>query len=737
MEADVESPLGNTVGWINLASAQIPAKQRAVKINRTVKRVASKAFEDGLSESSLDELVDIVTLPNELDQASIANIIRNLYPAAQISDDTLVKVIGSLGHGQTRSSFPVQSLLLKWLVMVYDSIRNPKVLSHAYSFLFNLLDTIAIRAPLCHLLSLITRRKHVRPFRIQSLLELARRAGNEPPLVGLIRVYKDYYPDVIVGQLTAGRASVFTVKIKEPYPNGAISNHSQHPNPEWKTRLAEIQEDYAQRTVDEQQSRRDTFRVVRRGVNGVKRSRVSVIPEVHTSNAQETSVTLEEIENVNGFVGVLEKIELPNQLVAVMGDPLLQKLLQLKSTDAVDQRVNNWLMAFFEDQLEGDGSSEGALLDMLAAILEYTRFTKVLPPACAKYLHSLLEDWNGVTGRAVVLDLLSYTPITPFEELHLSTFQPLEWAILDDTPTSQIDLLTFYTSIIRNWTSSLLSSTPPPFTSATINALTTHVNVLTLAILQTGDSQSTITHHSILSFYEAMASLLSQPSLQPHVRITTPPSALVYTLHFAQSLSTFSRLCAILALYKRAFETAMSKPVPARPDPSQGPVPESYPKEYVNHFNGFLMDICNCLWRSRAFNTTDTNALGCLLPPSLLPRFTSYVSSLDTGLTLPSLFTLSYSPVLCNLSISYLRELEDKADEAEGGIKTRHAGPVTQKSLVALGKEGGLQLSWADYRLGVLTYLERRGAKGVGELMYNTMKHLMTAREAAGKAGKV
>ncbi|KFZ20172.1 hypothetical protein V502_03299 [Pseudogymnoascus sp. VKM F-4520 (FW-2644)] len=697
--------------------AQIPAKQRAVKINRTVERVASKAFDDGLSETSLDELVDIVTLPNELDQASIANIVRNLYPAAQVSDETLVKVIGSLGHGQSRAAFPVQSLLLKWLVMVYDSIRNPKILSHAYSFLFNLLDTIAIRAPLCHLLSLITRRRHVRPFRIQSLLELARRAGNEPPLVGLIRVYKDYYPDVIIGQLTAGRASVFT-----------------HPNPEWKARLAEIQEEYAQKIVDEQQSRRDTFRVVRRGINGVKRSRVSVIPEVHTSNAQETSVTLEEIENVNGFVGVLEKIELPNQLVAVMGDPLLQKLLQLKSTDAVRQRVDNWLMAFFEDQLEGGGSSEGALLDMLASILEYTRFTKDLPPACAKYLHSLLEDWNGVTGRAVVLDLLSYTPIAPFEELYLSTFQPLEWAILDDTPTSQIDLLTFYTSIIRNWTSSLLSSTPPAFTGTTINALTTHVNVLALTIVQTGHLQSTITHHSILYFYEVMAGLLSQPSLQAHVRITTPPSALVYTLHFAPSLSTFSRLCAILALYKRAFETAMSKPIPVRPDPSQGAIPESYPKEYVNHFNGFLMDICNCLWRSRAFNTTDTNALGCLLPPPLLPKFTSYVSSLDTGLTLPSLFTLSYSPILCNLSISYLRELEDKADEeAEGGIKTRHAGPVTQKSLVTLGKEGGLQLSWADYRLGVLTYLERRGAKGVGELMYNTMKHLMTAREAAAK----
>lgn len=52
-------------------------------------------------------------------------------------------------------------------------------------------------------------------FKLQLLiwnrLELARRVGHEPQLVSLIRVYKDYYPDVIVGDVTHGRASVFTV----------------------------------------------------------------------------------------------------------------------------------------------------------------------------------------------------------------------------------------------------------------------------------------------------------------------------------------------------------------------------------------------------------------------------------------------------------------------------------------------------------------------------------------------
>lgn len=351
-----------------------------------------------MSPGAIDEIIDLITLPNELDQASIAALIKNLFPSSRVADKTTIKVIGALGHGQSRASFTVQTLLLKWLVMVYDVLESQKLVSQAYSFLFNLLDTIAIRAPLCHLLSLITRRRHVRPFRIQMLLELARKVGNEPALVGLIRVYKDYYPDVIVGEITASRASVFT-----------------HPNPEWKERLAQIQEAHAQKNQDESKTRQEAFRVVRRGINGVKRSRVSAVPEVHTSQASETSVTLEEIESVQAFIGKLEKIELPNQLVAVMGDPLLQKLLQLKSTDETRQRVDNWLLAFFEDQMQSEDNSERALLDMLASILEYVRFTKVIPPACTKYLQSTLNDWNGVTGRETILELLTYTPIGPWE----------------------------------------------------------------------------------------------------------------------------------------------------------------------------------------------------------------------------------------------------------------------------------------------------------------------------------
>ena len=312
-------------------------------------------------------------------------------------------------------------------------------------------------------------------------------------------------------------------------------------------------------------------------------------------------------------------------------------------------------------------------------------------------------------------------------DLYQNTFIPLEDSLLDDTVDSQVDLLRFYTSLLRNWGVDLVANTPPSYTSATIDALAQHVNTLTLTILENDRSNPESTS-SVLSFYECTASLISHPGLQPVVRITTPPSELVYSLNFDNSLSALSRLCNILAIYKRAFEAAMSRPVPASAD-SQG-ASQQYPKDYVNQFNGFLMDICNCIWRSRAFNKSDTNALGCLMPAPIVQALTGYVSSLDTGLSLNSIFSLSYSPVLCSFSISLVRELEDKAN-AEEELEIRHAGPVTQKSLAALGREGGLELTWPQYRLGVLKYLEDKGVTGIGELMYNTMKQLLAQRENA------
>jgi centromere protein I len=80
---------------------------------------------------------------------------------------------------------------------------------------------------------------------------------------------------------------------------------------------------------------------------------------------------------VHDFVQKLEKIEPPNQLVAVIGDSLLQKFLQLRSSESNSRRVDAWLLAFFEDQLEAPEPADSKILEMLEALLIYTRYNKV------------------------------------------------------------------------------------------------------------------------------------------------------------------------------------------------------------------------------------------------------------------------------------------------------------------------------------------------------------------------
>lgn len=179
----------------------------------------------------------------------------------------------------------------------------------------------------------------------------------------------------------------------------------------------------------------------------------------------------------------------------------------------------------------------------------------------------------------------------------------------------------------------------------------------------------------------------------------------------------------MLTVYKQACAVYMSNAAK-----KLGP---AYDKKQVNTFNGFLMDICNSLWRGKAFAKSDAHSRGCMIADEVITAMERYVNSLtDSGsseMALGTLFTMSYSPLLCLQARGHVRRLEEKEDE-EVELQARHAGPVTQKSLAQLSRKGGLELSWQDFRLGVLRLLEDKEWNGIPELMYSTMKNLLDAR---------
>ncbi|KAI0490780.1 Mis6-domain-containing protein [Xylaria cf. heliscus] len=679
---EMQEPLSDV-----LRASKLPAKQRGTSVKPTVEQLTSLAYDQGLLPVDLNELIDLVTTPNFLDQASLAAIVRNLYPATSVSGDLIIKVIGCLGHGKLKPSLTIQAALLKWLIMVQHVTENRTCFLQAYPVLFNLLDTAALRTYACHLLALITRRRHVRPHRIQTLLLLSRQTGSDPSLVGLLRVYKDYYPEIIVGDATRGKASAFN-----------------HPDLQWRERLNEIRRAHAQRRASRSETPQDAFRVARRRLKGASNWPV---PEVHTSHATEDSVTLEEIESVDGFVKNLEKIELPNQLIAVLGDPLLQKLLLLRPAAEGHLRACNWLESYTQDLIAGDADIR--LIDILRTIKSYVTATKALPPIFLSFLRELMNTWDGLEGRELVLEILTYTPLAAFRELQANIFQFLERKVLDGTSHSQIQILGFFTSLLRRWIVHLASSnTRLTQGSESAAGLVAHVNYLCLTLIQT--SPSTSTHGEVLDFYYQASSLASDSHLLTHGQATAvPPATLIYNMFFATSPLTVSRVCTVVARYKVGFQVAIDAVASINYTP--GHIPE---------FNSFLMDICNCLWRQRALSDEDPNAKGCMIPRSLAKDLSSYVTSVSMGGSLASLFTLSYSPVFSLFAISSLRELEEQVEEQDG-LDIKHAGPVTKATLRTLADRRGINISWDDYRRGVLNYLDKHGMDGIEHLLSITI----------------
>lgn len=72
----------------------------------------------------------------------------------------------------------------------------------------------------------------------------------------------------------------------------------------------------------------------------------------------------------------IDKLELPNQLVAVLADPLLQKLLLLRPSEEAYQRVANWLNFVLQDVIDGN-ADEATLWDLLDVVRDFVTQTQV------------------------------------------------------------------------------------------------------------------------------------------------------------------------------------------------------------------------------------------------------------------------------------------------------------------------------------------------------------------------
>ncbi|KAJ5757417.1 uncharacterized protein N7511_006111 [Penicillium nucicola] len=699
------------------AVAFVPPKQRYTDVSQLTKTIASDAYDSGIPQSALARLLKILTTKNNLDQGTVTSLVKNLYPQERIVSKNVTRIVCCLGPSKNKPSPATQALLLRWLILSYDILEERSHLSKLYAVLFNHLDMISLRKPLCHLLSVITRRKHVKPFRIQALMELIQiSGGDDKELISLLRIFKNYYPEIILGDFGGSKRNALFFK---------------HPDPEWSSHAKLIQDQNAEKVQTGQQS---NFQIVHRGT--VKRSRIEVVvPTLQTSRVSYKQTSIEELRDISHFVESIEKIELPNQIISTLGDGMAQKYLHLVQSEAAYHRLNEWLRNFLEDKLDMIREDEDEEPETLSYVLEfvvgYVSFTKDLPSSIRSFLKSYLQIWNGKDNREHVFRLLQYTPITSFDSLRSELLSPLESAALDGSLESRTALLGFYSTLISQWGISLRSEPATPEQSYPLSQMILHVELLAYSILEFPPDEHQKPFkpaaNSVLDFYKALADLFSHAPEDARFRLTIPYAQTVYTLAFTPNISVISSLESILAIYKGAFEASVSSQV------LQAQGTPAYGTDLVLRFNGYVMDMCNILWRNRALNTEDPNALGCLVPAQTVTALATYVRDMNEAakhydrenafnITLTSAFSLSHHAAFCNLSAACFAEVEEDQDIT--GDRPKLGKPVTHKALVALEKDGGAKMSWQEYRVYMLDWLETIGSRGTGILMRSTMKAL-------------
>ncbi|KAF9891303.1 hypothetical protein FE257_004158 [Aspergillus nanangensis] len=708
--------------------AFVPSKQRDTDASQLAKDIASRAYESGIPPAALERVIKILTTSNHLDQGTITTLIKNLYPLERVASNLVTQVVCCLGPSKNKPAPATQVQLLKWLILVYDFLEDKSHLSKLFAVLFNYLDMISLRKPLCQILSFITRRKHVKPFRIQALMELVvSSGGDERELVTLLKVFKNYCPDVIIGDLgVSGRKGLFF----------------KHPDPEWTTHLKALQDTNLERL---QASQPSTFQVVYRGL--AKRSKMeAIVPGVQTSRVSHNHTSLEELRSVDHFIDKIDQIELPNQIISTMGDNISQKYLFLVHSETASRRLDDWLSSFLGDQLEcaenRDDDDNDTLDYILSLCVVYVQYTKELPAPIASFLKSYFHVWNGKDHRSQIYHLLEYADIEDYDSARGALLAPLESAVLANMDPSQTSLLDFYCSLIRQWSVKLRTQ---PFTleeSQPLRRLISHAETLALSVLECpvasqdtsgGPDEPELEPEpvtlSVIELFCTLADVFSHASANGNIRLTIPLAPTIYSLVFTPANSIISIVCTVLSKYKAAFETSLATKELQAPNTTEA----LYPPDVVGQFNGYIMDICNLLWRNRGLNSDDPNALGCLISAPTTRAFAQYTQEIHNAsrdrrreasftYTISSMFSLSHHVALCNMSAACFADIEEERNMAEDQPKLKK--PVTQKALSALEKEGGIKTTWQEYRVQMLDWLEATGSVGIGNLMRSTMKAL-------------
>ncbi|KAI8644470.1 Mis6-domain-containing protein [Parasitella parasitica] len=669
------------------------------------KRIIPTIRKFGLS-SPLFKVIFKILMKQTLTMGETKVLVQCLLPRKNISEDYIVLIIASLSRKD--KNIAMTSEMLRWAISVYDVISVKTKIQKLYMVLFHSLCQESVRGSVCHLLYFLTKREHVTPYRVRRLTELIQNEKSSPELIGLLMVYQTYDITITVPHnVRLVNAFVF----KTPFPD--LKNH-----------LTNVRQLWNVESDDSIKDRKAEFQLPTKAK--AKKSKSKAVPEEPVRELGELDITL--------IANDVEKLDLPEQLSSVLEDRRLQHALLCKRNDVVIDRLSHWLVQKVMDLALWANEKDvmkSELHEMLRKLVKFTRFTKSQLPVIEHFLFEYLKTWNGFEFEDEVFELITYIKPTNFRNFYNLVLMRLYRLFVVSDAKWKAKLILCYTDLLNNW--ALLNWNRHAMLSkkgeSSIDHVTTAFGVLSFDVNYFNTIQKLVEHvdrmcvmgllaeddhpllqHAGLTFFE----LVSKISVQDNIPdVIIPAATFVHRNFYSSSAMAVSRVCGILYQYKIAFEENdkktedwMSKHTP----------------EYLNHFNTYLMDVCNSLWKNIGLSKVKNEANAFSLTRQNILDFQRICE--ERGMDVSKLLSITHSAALAAFSKRFMTQLEN--DEKSSII---HDQPVTSVYLRQIEENGGVSLSYLDYKAEYLNYLNQLGFTGIRDLLYGCMSSLIHLKE--------
>ncbi|CAG8686538.1 10586_t:CDS:10, partial [Cetraspora pellucida] len=532
----------------------------------------------GLEDTQIVELLEVI-LKGKLDDSDVRKLIKFLVPRKKVSEISVIKIFGNLGNKNMKHS--IQALLLRWVVLVYGFIRDHSKLYRLYGVIFHYLEYATLR------------------------MELQARTGYEPHIQGLLKLYKDYFPNLVTINIQPSRSITFKC------PDMAWSQLVNQIQRRWNSDKSSFNMPLARPTIPRTMEKR-------------RKIEHNDIPTARTYNVTQKSVTIDEMSDIRQLASNIDKVELPNQLASILDNRMLQHVIVSNPERVAMARISYWIDQYLMDLVywsDQNTNTKMRLDCLLNKLVTMTEFMKELLPDVQEFLTKYVYSWDGGEYQELIFRLLTFLRTGPYNQFYEKVLKPLQFLYCDSSASWKSKLIRCYTDLLKYWTllyGSYYERMKQGNSDDDVEDLDDSIEKLsingnypqtildfidyvdrTILIVPEDENQIEV-QHAILSFMEISTFL--QLKYKFH-SIVLPSYSIIYRSFFSTYGMPLSRICGIILRYQDEFDK-YERDAFVTGDTLQ------YNINQINYFNSFAMDLYNGIWRNRPFNKFDKNAKG-------------------------------------------------------------------------------------------------------------------------------